>query len=104
MEEDILDIIYKIQEARNPKYFLWQIIKDMEWVDSKHNSNFLIGKKNDLVYFNYNKINHELWYSYNKIYSVLKTKYYLNEVKANKLVNSMVSERTKIKVDTTEID
>jgi hypothetical protein len=66
MEEDILDVIRKIQEARSPKYFLWQIIKDIEWFNSKYKSNILVGKKNKVVYFNYNLKNHILYYNYVK--------------------------------------
>jgi hypothetical protein len=42
--DDTFDIIKKIQEARSPKYFLWQIIKDIEWVDSKYISKYLYKK------------------------------------------------------------
>jgi hypothetical protein len=101
MEEDILDIIRKIQEARSPKYFLWQIIKDTEWFDYKYDSDFLIGEKGDIVYFKYNKKKYFLYYNYDEIYTVLETKYHLNVLNANELVSGMVSEHTKMRVDTT---
>ena len=100
MEDDILDIVYKIQEARNPKYFLWQIIKDIEWLASEKYTDFLIGKKDDIVYFNYNLKSHALLYTYGKIYKVLETKYHLNEKNANELVGEMVSEHFKLNMDT----
>ena len=102
MEEDISDIIRKIQEARSPKYFLWQIIKDTEWVTAKYNSNILVGKKNDVVYFNYDKKKYVLYYNFNKIYQVLETKYHLNILNANEIIGGMVSEHTKMRVDTTD--
>ena len=100
MEEDILDIIRKIQEAKSPKYFLWQIIKDTEWVATNYNSDILIGEKGDIVYFNYNKKKNILYYNY-EIYQVLETKYHLNRLNVNELVGGMVSEHTKMRVDTT---
>lgn len=99
MEEDVLDIIYKIQEARNPKYFLWNIIKNMRWLKYKYNTIFLIGKKGKVVYFNYNKEKRALFYSYDKIYKILELKYHLNEQTANELVYNMVCEHTKLRVD-----
>ena len=101
MEENDLDIIYKIQEARSPKYFLWQIIKDLEWFASKKYSDNLLGKKDNIIYFNYDKENHVLYYSYYKIYQILESKYHLNEMNANKLVNDMVDEHFNLRVDTT---
>jgi hypothetical protein len=101
VKDDILDIVQKIQEARNPKYFLWNIIKDVEWFASEKYTNYLIGKKNDFVYFNYNLKNHTLFYDYKEIYNILITKYHLNELEANELVSGMVSEHFKLKVDTT---
>jgi hypothetical protein len=103
MEEDTLDLIEKIQEARNPKYFLWQVVKDTEFFKAKYNYNILIGEKNNIIYFNYDLKNHTLYYSYQNIYKILKTKYHLNEMRANELVSEMVSEHFKLRVDTTTI-
>ena len=102
MEENILDIIQKIQEVRNPKYFLWNIIKNVKFFTSKIYNGWLVGKKDDEVYFNYDIKNHILYYSYYKIYQILSSKYHLNEVKANELVSGMVSEHFKLKVNTTK--
>jgi hypothetical protein len=99
MEEDSLDIIKKIQESRSPKYFLYNIIKDLEWFTSKNYEGWLIGKKDDIIYFNYNKENHTIQYSYIEIYQILKTKYHLNVVEVNELVGGMVCEHFKIMVD-----
>jgi hypothetical protein len=104
MEENIDILIQKIQEARNPKYFLWQIVKDVEFFVSKYNSNILFGKKDDEIYFNYDIKNHTLYYSYEKIYQILSSKYHLNDLEANELVSGMVSEHFKIQVDTTTIN
>ena len=100
MEEDTLDIIQKIQEARSPKYFLWNIIKDTEWYVSENDSDYLIGKKNNIVYFNYDLKKYILYYSFSKIHQILEEKYHLNDLNINKLVSSMVSEHAKLKVDT----
>jgi hypothetical protein len=102
MEDEVLDIIQKIQEARNPKYFFWNIIKDLEWFTSDKYTNFLIGKKDDIIYLNYDKENHILYYDFYKIYKILESKYHLNEVSVNELVSDMVSEHFKLKVDTTD--
>jgi signal peptidase I len=101
MEEETLDIIKKIQEARSPKYFLWNIIKDLEWFASERYTDYLIGKKGDIIYLNYDKENHILYYDFYEIYEILESKYHLNELEANKLVSGMVSEHFKLKVDTT---
>ena len=101
MEEETLDIIQKIQEARNPKYFLWQIIKNMEWFASEKIDRWSIGKKDGIVYFDYDTKNHILYYDYFKIYQVLKTKYHLNDLTINELIKGMVSEHFKLRVDTT---
>jgi hypothetical protein len=101
MEEDILDIVYKIQEARSSKLFLWKIIKDTEFFVDKEFPNWLIGKKDDVIYFNYNEKNHTLCYSYEKIYQILSSKFHLNVLEANELVSGMVSEHFKIQVVTT---
>jgi hypothetical protein len=98
---EIIDIIEKIQKHRNPKYFLWQIIKDVEWFTSEKYKSWMIGKKDNNIYFNYNKITHSLYYSYDNIYVILETKYHLNEVKANELVGDMVNEDFKLRVNTT---
>jgi hypothetical protein len=103
VNDDVLEIIRKIQEARNPKYFIWNIIKDVDWFVSETYTDYLIGKKDDIIYFNYNLKKYVLYYSYDKIYVVLKTKYHLNEVNANELVVDMVSEHFKLKVDTTYV-
>jgi basic membrane lipoprotein Med (substrate-binding protein (PBP1-ABC) superfamily) len=101
MEENIDILIQKIQEARNPKYFLWNIIKNVEFFVAKYNSNILIGKKDGVIYFNYDEKNHVLYYSYDKIYQILSSKYHLNVLKANELVMDMVSKHFKLRVDTT---
>ena len=69
---------------------------------SEKYKNWLIGKKDEYIYFNYDTKNHTLYYSYYKIYQILSSKYHLNEVKANELVSGMVSEHFKLKVDTTQ--
>jgi hypothetical protein len=99
---NISDIIEKIQKHRNPKYFLWNFIKDIKWIELEKHNEWLIGKNDDIIYFNYNKINHILHYEYGKICSVLETKYHLNEEKANKLVGDMVGEHFKLTVNKTK--
>jgi hypothetical protein len=101
MEEETLDIIQKIQEARSPKYFLWQILKETEWFASEKYDRILVGKYNDNIYFNYNIKKYILYYDFHKIYKILNIKYHLNELSVNELVSGMVSEHFKLKVDTT---
>ena len=101
MEEETLDIIQKIREARSPKYFLWNIIKETKWFASENHTDYLIAKKDDTIYFSYDEKTHTLYYGYNNIFRILETKYHLNESNSNKLVGEMVSEHFKLKVDTT---
>jgi hypothetical protein len=100
MEEDVSDIIQKIQEARSPKYFFWSIIKDINWYKSEYDKNILIGKKYDIVYFNYDLKNYVLYYDFRKIHQILIEKYHLNEQTIKELIKCMVSEHTKLRVDT----
>jgi hypothetical protein len=101
MEENIDILIQKIQEVRNPKYFLWQIVREIEWFSSEEYKIWLVGKKDEYIYFNYDTKNHTLYYDFYKIYQILSLKYHLNNLEANNLVSDMVGEQFKMKVNTT---
>lgn len=94
MEEDILDVIQKIQEARSPKYFLWNIIKNVKWVEYETIPNVVHGELNDLVYFYYDVEKKILHYNYFEIYLILKDMYNLNENHSSLLVLEMLKKHT----------
>jgi hypothetical protein len=100
MEENIDILIQKIREARNPKYFLWNLIKDLEWITSKDivYNYFLIGNKNNINYFSYDSLNYVLYYNYDNIYRILKLKYHLDDLKIKKIVKDVVSEQFNLKI------
>jgi viroplasmin and RNaseH domain-containing protein len=99
--DDFDILIQKIQEARNPKYFLWQIIKDIEWVDSDKYVEWITGKKNGFVYFEYDKRRCSLHYSYTKIYKILESKYKLGEYSISNLLKELVSEQLSLPINST---
>jgi len=80
------------------KWFLNQIT-DLNISRSKHN-NILMYKKNNEVLFNYDEDNYTFYYDYDKIYSIFKSKFNLNNQLINILVKSLVEEHLKIRVDT----
>jgi hypothetical protein len=99
---NISDIIEKIQKHRNPKYFLLNIIKNIEWVTPENFNGWLIGKKDDISYFNYDTVNYNLYYDYDKIYVILETKYHFNKVNISELVCDVVGEHFKLKINMVE--
>jgi hypothetical protein len=100
MEEDFDIMIEKIQDARSPKFFLWNLIKNLKWYASEGIADWLVGKKDGDIYFDYDIKNHTLYYSFDKIYQILSSKFHLNELKANNLIRSMVPEHFNLEVDT----
>ena len=56
---------------------------------------------NKEIYMEYDKEFKKLYYHYDKIYSVLESKFGLNHHQTNKLVKDMVEEHYKLEVDTT---
>jgi hypothetical protein len=92
MEEDILDIIYKIQEARSPRTFIWNIIKKLKISESKYDKNISIFKIDDKVYFNYVKEENYLMYSLENLQHVIEKKYNLNEYESRALIKEVVRE------------
>lgn len=57
---------------------------------------------NKEVYMEYDKNSKILYYSYDKIYSVLESKFGLNSTQINELVKGMVGEHYKLEVNTTQ--
>jgi hypothetical protein len=53
------------------------------------------------TYFEYNKKNDIFWYNYNKIYKVLESKYDINNQEQRELIKGMVWEVLNLKVSTT---
>jgi hypothetical protein len=69
-------------EIRPYEEFLLNIFKKIKVTSIECLNNFFIYKKNDVIYFNYDEKNKSLYY-YSKIYSILKSKYNLNEIISN---------------------
>jgi hypothetical protein len=96
--DDDFDIIQKIQEKRSPKHFLWQIIKNIKWVDSINTPNVIHGELNGLIYFTYEIERHIISYNNFEIYFELNYKYKLNEEQSNQLVLTMINEHTEFDI------
>ena len=80
--------------------FLYRIFSKLESKQSLKNKDVIIYFIGNQVYANYNTKNKYFYYSYYKIYSVLKSDFRHNNQKINELIQGMVDEHLKLGVVT----
>ena len=93
------DKIHNIKESRlSPaEKFLYLIFWNLEEYYSDKYPNSIFYKKDNDVLFEYNKKNGKIWCHYDKIWSVLKLNYGLNDQEIKDLIKGVVWETLKLK-------
>jgi hypothetical protein len=92
MEEETLDIIKNI-------HFLYNIITNLDIEEIPQRIHCIQYIKNDVIYFEYEKNCHNLYYNFEYIYKVLYFKYNLNRGnQAHDLVKNMMNEHLHLKI------
>ena len=93
-------MIDEISSKQSVKDWLIEQIDGLT-IDLKSNPNYIIYMKDDCGYFYYDHKKCTLWVSWSKIWSILESKFGLNDQEIKDLCGSTAGETLKIKVDTT---
>lgn len=89
MEEDVLDIIQKIQEARSPKYFIWTLIKNMKAYVEQFPTNISFVKDDSLI-LSYSLGEKDIYVN-NDIIDTLRIKYNISQEQSLIIIKKLLN-------------
>jgi hypothetical protein len=76
--------------------FLFDIMKDMERIVDKNNSNIIWWKKNNRTYFKQDEKNKDLWCDYYLVWSVFYSEFDMNYDEIQALISNMMKKHYKL--------